>query len=170
LIHTAFTHPDVREAAKDAMLLAVHDVSRQMASRGRVSIPGSGTRLRDEIRRWDVRSSDRDPKFARVMDAFVAHRDKFDVERIRAEIHGHDLSPDQATHVWQAFDGLSLKDKKAFTVSVAAVESATSPARPVDPRMASFPARPVRPTDQGNATPTRPSPSEQSGPGAYRAR
>jgi len=155
LIDSSFTGPGVREAAKDAMLLAVHDVSRQLGSQGRDAVRGRGSLIRDEIRRWVTRAPDRNPDFARVMDAFVARLDKAHVERTRAQILAQKLSPAQATEVWRRFDGLTLEAKKTFSVGAAEASPARRGLQGV------FPA----PTRAAPPNPTRPAGVPRHPPG-----
>lgn len=144
-----YHHPVVREAAKAAMQLAVDERSHDLAAAlhaGALTPAALNTqvdRLRQQIRSWDRRDPSTDPAFGQVMDAFVAHPDKWAIERLRADLQDRHLSVAAQTDIWRQFDRLDLAAKNTFTPGKAHVRpTAVTFPRTVQPNVPKAQARP----------------------------
>lgn len=117
-----YRDPSVRDAAKDAALVAVAHYAEHIAARRDNGIDVGAElqvgydRCVTRMGSWIRGEAGSDPSFTRVMDSFVRRADKAHVDDLSSAIRAVGLGWEDASLVWTAYDesGPRVEQKAAF--------------------------------------------------------
>jgi hypothetical protein len=113
LVAPAFQDPTMRQAVKEAALVAVADVANDAARRQgagadwRTPLRQGADDFRTEVRAWVAKEPDCNPELRTLLDGFVRRRDRIVVNELSTVMQGSDLAAPTQRGVWEAFDRIT---------------------------------------------------------------